>query len=72
MKFIFRNQIVFEYFPEETRYVNRVKQHSIDGRIAAFDHCRMIPDDYKLLSMFFDTVHRHTQGEDVDLKDFEV
>lgn len=70
MKFIFRNQIVFEYFPEAT--VDKVKQHSIDGRIAAFDHCRMIPDDYRLLSVFFDTVHRHTQGKDVDLKDFNV
>jgi hypothetical protein len=70
MKFIFRNQIVFEYFPEAT--VDKVKQHSIDGRIAAFDHCRMIPDDYRLLSVFFDTVHRHVQGENVDLKDFNV
>jgi hypothetical protein len=32
----------------------------------------MIDEDYKLLGEFFNIVHRHTQGEDVELKDIEV
>jgi predicted RNA-binding protein len=42
------------------------------GTIPAFDHCSMIPEDYKLLSEFFDKVYRHINEEDVDLKDIEV
>ena len=69
MKYIFRGHIIFEYLPEK----GWVIQHKIDGlTIAAFDYCRMIPEDYKLLSQFFDTVYRHIQGEDVELKDISV
>ncbi|MBC7088726.1 MAG: hypothetical protein H5T96_09730 [Tissierellales bacterium] len=69
MKYIFRGNVVFEYLPKE-RYV---KQHNIeDSNIAAFNYCKMIPEDYKILSEFFDTVYRHIQGEDVELKDIEV
>jgi hypothetical protein len=32
----------------------------------------MIDEDYKLLSEFFNTVYRHTQGEDVELKNIIV
>jgi hypothetical protein len=32
----------------------------------------MINEDYRLLAKFFDTVYRHTQGEDVPLEDIEV
>ena len=31
-----------------------------------------IYEDYKLLGEFFNTVYRHTQGEDVELKDIDV
>lgn len=69
MKFVFRGHVVFEYFP----LTKIVMQHDIKGLpIPAFDYCRMVPEDYKLLSDFFGAVYRHTQGEDVELKDIEV
>ena len=69
MKFIFRGHIVFEYIPDG---IEKVIQHQIHGTIPAFDFCRMIPEDYRLIGEFFDKVYRHTQGEDVELKDIEV
>lgn len=69
MKFVFRGQVVFEYIPNG---IERVIQHKIHGCIPAFDFCRMIPEDYKLLGEFFDKVYRHTQGEDIELNDIEV
>jgi hypothetical protein len=60
----------FEYHPDRKR--DAVTQHKIHGAIAAFDFCRFIPEDYKLLSQFFDTVYRHIEGEDVELMDIEV
>mgnify|MGYP007071594678 CR=1 FL=1 len=69
MKFIFRGYIVFEYIPNS---IEKVIQHQVHGKIPAFDFCRMIPYDYKLLSEFFDKVYNHIQGEDVDLSDIEV
>ena len=69
MKFIFRGYIVFEYIPD---VIEKVIQHQIHGTIPAFDFCRMIAEDYRLLGEFFDKVYRHTQGEDVELKDIEV
>lgn len=69
MKYIFRGHIIFEYLPEK----GWVIQHKIDGGpIAGFDYCRMIPEDYKILSEFFDKVYRHINGEDVELKDISV
>jgi len=70
MKYIFRGNTIFEYKPEEK--FNKVIQHKISGVIAGFDFCRMVDEDYKFLGQFFDTVHRHTQGEDVKLLDIEV
>jgi len=70
MKYIFRGNIVFEYLPDAKH--DRVMQHQIHGVIPAFDYCTMIPEDYKLLGEFFTTVYRHTQGEDVELKDIRV
>jgi hypothetical protein len=70
MKFIFRNLIVFEYEP--TAKYQKVKQVVLYDTIPAFNHCSMIPEDYRLLSEFFDKVYRHINGEDVDLKDIEV
>jgi len=67
MKYIFRGYTIFEYIPKV-----KVIQHKIDQGIPAFDFCNMIDEDYKLLSEFFDTVYRHTQGEDVELNDIEV
>ena len=70
MKYIFRGNVVFEYKPND-KY-DKVVQGQISGGIAAFDFCKMIDEDYKLLANFFDTVYRHTQGEDVPLEDIEV
>jgi predicted RNA-binding protein len=49
-----------------------VIQPNISGKIPAFDFCKFIDEDYKLLAKFFDTVYRHTQGEDVELDDIIV
>ena len=70
MKYIFRGHIVFEYKPDEKR--DKVIQGKIHDAIPAFDFCHMIPEDYRLLAKFFDTVYRHIQGEDVPLEDIEV
>lgn len=70
MKYIFRGNVVFEYIPDAKR--DKVVQGKVNNVIPAFDFCGFIPEDYKLLSEFFDTVYRHTQGEDVELKDIEV
>lgn len=64
MKYIFRGNIIFEYTPE--------KLHNKVVQVVHFNYCSMIPEDYKLLSQFFDTVYRHTQGEEVELKDINV
>jgi hypothetical protein len=70
MKYVFRGNVVFEYDPNDQ--YDKVKQGVIDGGIPAFDYCRMIPEDYRLLGEFFDRVYRHIQGEDVTLEDIEV
>jgi hypothetical protein len=69
MKYIFRGIIVFEYNPDN-KY-DKVKQGN-QGPIPAFDFCKMIPEDYRLLGEYFTTVYKHTQGENVELKDIEV
>jgi hypothetical protein len=74
MSYVFRGNTVFEYEPNAVNRRNgAVRQHTIKNiDVAAFDFCCFIPEDYKLLSEFFDKVYRHTQGEDVELKDIEV
>ena len=69
MKYIFRGNIIFEYIPDG---VEKVIQHQIHDTIPAFDYCRMIPEDYKLLGEFFNIVYKHMQGEDIELKDIKV
>lgn len=66
MKYIFRGHIVFEYVPTAT--FDKVRQNKMSG-MPAFDYCSMIDEDYKLLGEFFTTVYKHTQGENVELKD---
>jgi predicted RNA-binding protein len=70
MKYIFRGIVVFEYDPN-AKY-DKVKQGKHLDTIPAFDHCSMINEDYQLLGEFFNIVYRHTQGEDVELKDIVV
>ena len=70
MKYIFRGIVVFEYDPN-AKY-DKVVQGKIHDAIPAFDFCNMIDEDYKLLGEFFNTVYRHTQGEDVTLEDIQV
>jgi hypothetical protein len=68
MKYIFRGNIVFEYNPK----LATVVQPMISDVIPAFNYCKMIPEDYKLLGEFFTTVYKHIQGEDVELNDIKV
>ena len=69
MKYIFRDNIIFEYIPGK---YPTVAQPMISDRIPAFNYCHMITEDYKLLGEFFTTVYKHIQGEDVELKDIKV
>jgi hypothetical protein len=69
MKYIFKGNVIFEYILEPHP---KVVQKRISNVIPAFDYCYMIAEDYKLLGEFFTTVYRHTQGEDVELKDIIV
>lgn len=70
MRYIFRGHTIFQYHPDKS--FNKVEMHKVHDSIPAFDFCQMINEDYKLLSQFFDTVYRHTKGEDVELKDIIV
>jgi hypothetical protein len=70
MRYVFRGHTVFDYDP--TRPYEKVRQGRVHGDIPAFDHCVFIPEDFKLMSQFFDTVYRHINGEDVELKDIVV
>ena len=70
MKFIFRGHIVFEYIPGKKK--DCVVQGRVSDVIPAFDFCSMIPEDYQLLSVFFDRVYRHIEGEEVVLDDIIV
>lgn len=70
MKYILRGHTVFEYKPDAK--FDKVTQPKVNGWCPWFDYCSMIDEDYKLLGEFFNIVHRHTQGEDVELKDIEV
>ena len=70
MKYIFRGNVIFQYDPDA--HYDKVIQPKISGVIPAFDFCKFIDEDYKLLAQFFDTVYKHTQGEDVDLNDIVV
>ena len=70
MKYIFRGHTVFEYKPDAK--FDKVVQPKVNDWCPAFDYCNMIDEDYKLLGEFFNTVYKHTQGEEVELKDIEV
>ena len=70
MKYIFRGIIIFEYQPDN-KY-DKVIQGDVGNNTPAFNFCKMIPEDYKLLGEFFTNVYKHTQGEDIELKDIEV
>jgi hypothetical protein len=69
MKYVFRGNVIFEYTPGK---YPTVVQPMISDVIPAFNYCKMIPEDYRLLSTFFDKVYRHIQGEDIELKDIKV
>jgi hypothetical protein len=68
MKYIFRGNTIFEYDP----IIKEVEHHYINDVIPAFNHCYMIPEDYRLLSIFFDKVYKDIQGEEVELNDIIV
>jgi hypothetical protein len=68
MKYIFRGITVFEYIPD----TKQVIEYKITATISAFTYCKFIPEDYKLLSEFFNTVYLHINGEEVQLEDIIV
>jgi hypothetical protein len=69
MVYKFRGHIIFEY-NEEFGYVI---QHDIKNiGVPAFNHCRFIDEDYKLMSEFFNMVYLHRTGVEVELKDIIV
>lgn len=68
MRFVFRGLVVFEYNPD----TKRVILGRLDGEANFDTNCNLIPEDYKLISEFFNIVYRHINGENVFLKDFEV
>lgn len=70
MKYIFRGHTIFEYKPEAK--FDKVIQGKVNDAIPAFDFCAMIDEDYRLLGEYFNTIYKHTQGENVELKDIEV
>lgn len=72
MKYIFRGFTVFEYIPNEQIVIEHNVPQLEPLKIPAFNYCIMIPEDYKLLAGFFDTVYRHINGEDVKLVDIVV
>lgn len=61
---------MFEYKPDAK--FDKVVQPKVHDWCPAFDYCNMIDEDYKLLGEFFNTVYRHTQGENVPLEDIVV
>jgi len=69
MKFIFRGITIFEYQPNAEE---KIVENKIHGTIPAFNFCRFIKSDYKLLSLFFETAHDHMNGKKVDLEDIIV
>lgn len=68
MRFVFRGLVVFEYNPDTKKIV----LGRLDGEANFDTSCNLIPEDYKLISEFFDIAYRHTNGENVFLKDIEV
>lgn len=69
MIYKFRGYIVFEY----NERTGDVIQHDIkDFGIPAFNHCRFIDEDYKLMAEFFNMVYLHRTGAEVELKDIIV
>jgi hypothetical protein len=71
MRFIFRGYTIFEYFPSK-EFGDKVVQYKIHDSIPAFSFCRFIDEDYKLIAQFFDIVYKHTQGEDIELRDIKI
>ena len=70
MKYSFRDVEVFEYIPERKEVILLKMK---DERIG-FNFCNFIPEDYKLMSRFFEMAYKHSIGEITteDLKDIEV
>lgn len=57
MKYVFRGITVFNYNPE----TKRVKEENVpENGLPAFEFCNWIPEDYRLLATYFDTIYQHT------------
>ena len=68
MKFIFRNIVIFEY-DKDTKQVRIPNTEGVGNN---FNFCKFIPEDYKLIGDYFNTIYKDLQGKIVKLKDIEV
>lgn len=70
MKYIFRGIVVFYYDPQSKMMTSPDTEHGLNS----FNFCKYIPEDFKLISEFFQTAYKHAVGEikAEDLKDIEV
>jgi len=73
MKYIFRGNVVFEYDPE-TKGMSAGEKCADGFETNVFNFCRFIPDDYELISDFFEQAAGHAKGmlHKSFLKDIEV
>jgi len=72
MKYIFRGNVVFEYIPQHKQMLAPALVE--DDSIIAFNFCRFVPEDYKLISEFFRDAYLHSTGllHESSLKDVDV
>ena len=70
MKYIFRGIVVFKYDPATKSMENPETKHGLNS----FNFCIFIPEDYLLLSEFFQKAYAHAVGalKAEELTDTEV
>lgn len=66
MKFWYRGLLIFHYMPEQRFVLTRMDD---DGEVPNFNHCMFQNEDYQKISEYFEIVHRHLNGEKIELKD---
>ena len=68
MRYIFRDNVIFIYDP----LTKQVSEEKRESPICSFNICKFIPEDYKLLSEFFEKAHKHSTGQKIELTDINV
>ena len=67
MKFYFRGLLIFEFKGNEV-----ITPLNRELGIPNFNYCVFGKDDYLEIARFFQTVHKHLNGEKVQLQDIEL